>query len=198
MYHSPTQTSIHEINNSAMTSSISKLQKRLEELLEYKSNTEQKILEFDQLIMTTLYRDKISPTSSSIKTKEIISKRNNNHDEIKEDENNIYANLDNIELTPSSPVFRMHREALSIRKSMQTAQTSEFTATNEAETGIETRTPVSNEATTQQREDSDMISTTASGDLLNGMLSDFHKVLKEHRRLKRLCSSQQMCIMALR
>lgn len=202
---------------------------KLEELVQYRDSTEQQILDFENLVMTTFYH-KVEGSGGSVATtcsggggggggdsggvrkfKSPQQLQFELEDEEAEDDrererrrssnggggrNGARTGTEGGDLyafEPTSPVWRMHVEAQSVRKSrnrLRSVSTLETTPTSSA-------AGVSNGGGGGGGGSSSIVHTASDG-LLTGMLQDFHKVLKEHRRLKRLCSSQQVCIMALR
>jgi chromosome segregation ATPase len=171
------------------------LQQKLQELIEYRSTTEQKILDFDNLIMNTFYHRSAdgSPetggahTSGGGRQTAAAAARHKlkspeqlrfelEHDNDEERGSDVDESKgERREFAPTSPVWRMHSETQgTLRQRLHSSGSASLSPPGA------------------------QLAHTASGGLLSGMLQDFHHVLKEHRRLKRLCSSQQVCIMALR
>jgi hypothetical protein len=164
--------------------SSDEVREKLEELVQYRDYTEQKILDFEHLIMNTFYHkhEGDAAAGGGVTGRRFKSPQQQQFEREEEDEEDRERELrrrghslsstqvDPYSMEPTSPVWRTHTEA-------QTARIRRLSSGS----GTLSTPPKS-----------------ASGGLLSGMLLDFHQVLKEHRRLKRLCSSQQVCIMALR
>ena len=197
-----TATTLFYFDNIILTHD--QMRAKLYELMEYRNTTERKILDFEKLIMSTFYHRveedqqqqqyDIATTSTTATAGAANNTGSSSSDMMK-------------------PSYRILKSFSSTKEQHSQLELSEEEDSLNGNDGIfEPTTPIWR----KERKDSDLtvtpsanltnisppgrfnLSTTASESLLGGMLQDFHHVLKEHRRLKRLCSSQQVCIMALR
>jgi len=159
----------------------------LQELLQYRAATEQKILDFDKLLATTFYHATGTPGQPNARSPEQLRLEQSldldEQEELGLGQRRGLAQEMHMEPTSPTPAALRRNSTPATASSYSTGTPGALatprlggTITGRGGSGV----------------------GSASDGLLSGMLQDFHTVLKEHRRLKRLCSSQQMCVMALR